>query len=60
MSLLGAGIDFPLEPSWSNLNLNLGTATYELGVLDKVGGQAEPWTQGQKGSVTLKPCVSWL
>ena len=42
MSLLGASIDFPLEPSCSNLNLNLGTAAYELGVLDKVGGQAEP------------------
>ena len=54
MSLLGVRINFPLEASWSVLNLNPGTATYKLGVLDKVGGQAVPWNLGSEMKLDSK------
>lgn len=54
MSLLGLRINFPLEASWSVLNLNPGTATYKLGVLDKVGGQAVPWNLGSEMKLDSK------
>lgn len=54
MSLLGVRINFPLEASWLVLNLNPGTATYKLGVLDKVGGQAVPWNLGSEMKLDSK------